>query len=1192
MPQPPIHPSSTPSERRRHPRVPVLQRALLAVRGGKPFPGEIRDFCPEGLYLKLSAKYTAQQANYPWAGQPIEVKFAANHRDGHPVLKLAGTIVRGDGAGLGIAFAGPEASEALEALREIALADQATQPRPPQPEIERACQQALDGFIPELMRQFGARIFDDLGAAADRAANAADRTAFFDAVTLFKPLPALVERFRAHALDQARHYSIAHGPEPANPRSLSLMEQGLFEDWLNLVGETARQDAAFESELRCLEQRLSRIAPAPIDAKNNPYGPLALGRAFRKAIEDLLLGNAARAVAYKTLGRALQETLGPFYRQLEELTDSLHGDAAAHPARESRPQDAPPSPSPPLVAAPARPVATKPDLSATFAALNQLGAAGKTGGPAGSKTGDWAQALAFASEVFQNRLQPAQVNSLQMLGAVLAQIRVDPAIPPGLQPVLKQWQLPLLKLAIRDPQLLNDPGHPARQLLDILDQVALAADSHGQIDESLGCPLREWSDRLGRDSVREPGLVAQAAEALRILTAPLLKARNLRIQRLRKVCESQQRVQEARRQVATAIELRLAGMTIPRLVCELLDLGWREWLTLAHLRTGDTGQDWRDSLKALDNLLIWLGPGGRLPDPVAAYRQIEFIEERLYPVSLDIPASRRWIDTLAGFLVLGRRPEWLDEPGSTQIDADNPARPPTLRVRAFRVGDWLRLAAEPPAASVLRLIWIGGSWEHFVFADRQGRKGLELDAEEFDRQLADGLMRRDDSLEFPLSERVVSGLIQNVQEQLRQQAHYDSATGFLNAKGLAGWLAREFSNRANAMARHTLCVIEIEQARGIAGLCGLEESDRLLREFAGLCRDALGSGILLARLGDNRFAALFQGCDGEQGRLHAEKLVVALGNYRFQWENRSFALGAYVGLVAFRVDGETAASVFKRADTACLRAKEYGINQILVQTEDDPALSARERGMDWAGRIDNLLADKRLYLRGQKIIALGDPGEPAHYEVLLGAHDDHGRLLPAGEFIAAAERWGRIADIDRAQVDAVFAWIRRRPERFAKLGGLSVNLSGQSVNSEEFMDFLHQRLVQADWPLEKLTFEITETAAITEFGRAECFIRRMRRHGCKFALDDFGSGFASYAYLKNLQVDYLKIDGVFVRDLAHSETDYAMVKSMNEVGHSLGIKTIAEYVESAEILAKLRQLGVDYGQGFFIGKPFPLEELA
>ncbi len=1193
------------SERRRFRRIPILQRALLKIADGTPFPGEISDFCQGGLFLRLTGNPSVLKAGTQSIGCPIEISFVANHRPGHPKFGLSGTIVRVRESGLGVAFNAPETSEALEALHEIARATE-TSTQPLAPEFERTCREAFHRVLPEIMRHFSEHIRDNLLDAADHAETAAAQTAYFDAVTIFDDAPEIVEHFRAHALSQTEGHAVAASAEPErrDPKSLSLLEKDAFEDWLNLTGEAAKLDSLFEEPLRMLERRLGWVAETPGGAKYNPYGPVGLCRAFRQAIETLPLATPARSVAYKTLRLALRDTLGPFYRQLLELTAALEFNDLPKITRDSRRPGNPRSaiatvPEENTHHAPSAPTAGgertmggAPDLCATFAALTHLNLAGTAGKAAvQAKPADWAGAMAFASEIFHNRLSEPQVNALQMLGAVLTGIRAEPSMPEGLQPILKQWQLPLLKLAIQDPRLLNDPEHPARRLLDMLDRVALAADSHGRIEENLARRLNEWTERLARDGARDPTVLEQVTESLEKLTEPLLRARNLRIRRLREIRESQQRIERARREVNAEIELRLAGAAIPDIVPELLETGWREWMVVAYLR-GDMAHEWLESLKVLDSLLIWLEPSNRLPDAVTAYQFIESVEDRLWPYALDIAACRHLIDELAELLIHGKKPhrvQWSGEPAQASVDSEpKPLKQPcSARLRSFRIGDWCQIALEPGAAPVpLNIAWIDENRGRFVFVDRQGTKRLELDAESFSRSLEERRAIRAEGLDLPLSERIVGKLLQDAQESVRNQAHIDPATGLFNQKGFTGRLSQEFTDNDKLAASYALCILELDQFRGISTLCGPEDGERLLREIADIFKQYLAPHEIMARIGDSRFGVLYPGCDLEISRMKTEGMVNGLAGYRFQWENRSFAVGGHAGLAVFKIDAETPASVLKHADTACMRAKELGVNQIQIYAADDPTLSRREQSLDWAGRIDSILAENRLFVRCQKIAPLNDiHGAASHYEILLGIRGEDGSLLSPADFVAAAERWNRISDIDRSQVESVFAWIRREPGRFAALGGFSINLSGQSVNSEEFMDFLHRRLAEADWPLEKITFEITETAAIEEFSQAERFIRRIRRHGCRFSLDDFGSGFASYAYLKNLEVDYLKIDGAFVRDLAHSETDYAMVKSMNEVGHSLGIKTIAEYVESEEILAKLREIGVDYAQGYHIGKP-------
>jgi diguanylate cyclase (GGDEF)-like protein len=1193
MPQWSKNPTLTGAERRRFRRIPVLQRALLEVAGSRPFPGEISDFCQGGVFLRLVGSPLALKPGERWIGRPIQIRFVAEHRASHPALGLAGTVVRVDGSGLGVAFNGPEASEALEALREVASA--VNRSSPPSPEMERACRDALEAILPDIMWGFFRHVQNDLlDAARLEPSNSLEQAAYLNAVPVFGAHAELAERFRERVMAQGGRQGGAAPDEqaPQEAGSLSLLEKEPFEDWLNLTAEAARLDALFEEPLRTLEWRLGG-GTAVMEPKASPYGPTALCRAFHEATANLSLSNSARMVAYKALGSALRETLGLFYQQLLQLTESLEGEKPSPVARASqRPGGASRAGRDRREAAggarPSGPLES--DLSSTFARLNQL----RSDTVPGAKPGDWAGALAFASEVFQNRLREPQLNALHFLGAVLSNVRADPAVPQGLHPFLKQWQMPLLKLAISDPQLLNEPGHPARKLLDALDALALAADSQGRIEEGLSRRLSDWSERLAQDGIRDPEALAQVVKGLEELGAPLVRTRNARIFRLREACESQQRIEAARRQVDTEITLRLAGALVPKVVPELLDAGWREWLVLGCLR-GNEAKEWLDSLKVLDSLLIWLAPGGRLPEPLAAYRLIEYVEEHLWAYSQDFAACRRLLDRLAALLIRGEKPEHIEwpEPSPEASAAQDGQKARILaRLRSCQVGGWYRIAREAGAApEPLNLVWIEEGRNRYVFVDRQGIKRLDIDAETFVRYLDEHRAVPFEGLQLPLSERVVSDLMRSVQDGLRYQVYFDPATGLLNQKGFAGRLAQRFAVGGRLTAQEFLCILEIDQFREISSLCGPEDGERLLREVAGILKQALVGADAIGRLGDHRFGALFSQGDMDACRRRAEQTIEAIARYRFQSGKGSFAVGAHVGLVGLASGVASSAEALKRADSACLRAREKGVNQVQFYAADDPSLSHTEQIMDWGGRIDSLLAEQRLCVRCQKIAPLADPGAAAHYEILLGIRGEDGRLLPPADFVAAAERWNRVSEVDRFQVEAVFSWIRRDPRRLAAVGGFSINLSGQSVSSEKFMDFLHAQLVAADWPLEKITFEITETAAIAEFGQAERFIRRIRRHGCRFSLDDFGCGFASYAYLKNLQVDYLKIDGSFVKDLASSAADYAMVKSMNEVGHSLGIKTIAEYVETEEILAKLHEIGVDYVQGYYVGKPMLLSDL-
>jgi len=287
-----------------------------------------------------------------------------------------------------------------------------------------------------------------------------------------------------------------------------------------------------------------------------------------------------------------------------------------------------------------------------------------------------------------------------------------------------------------------------------------------------------------------------------------------------------------------------------------------------------------------------------------------------------------------------------------------------------------------------------------------------------------------------------------------------------------------------------------------------------------------------------------------------------------------------------------AQQLLQQADSASISAERSSQNRILLFSDENESLTRQTALYKWIGHIDNLFLQNRLFIRCQMIAPIEqDNHDHLHYEILLGIKDETGSIVPPDQFIPAVERCKRMPEIDQWIIDNVFSWIENNRDYFDSMDGFSINLSGQSINSEAFLEYLKASLESKNVQADKLTFEITETVASENLVFTKRFIKTIKQFGCKFSLDDFGSGYSSYAYLKNLNVDYLKIDGAFVKDIVNNKADMAIVKSMNEIAHSLNLKTIAEYVENDEIRDVLRQIGVDYAQGYGIQKPIPLTEL-
>jgi EAL domain-containing protein (putative c-di-GMP-specific phosphodiesterase class I) len=330
-----------------------------------------------------------------------------------------------------------------------------------------------------------------------------------------------------------------------------------------------------------------------------------------------------------------------------------------------------------------------------------------------------------------------------------------------------------------------------------------------------------------------------------------------------------------------------------------------------------------------------------------------------------------------------------------------------------------------------------------------------------------------------------------------------------------------------------------------------------------------------------------------QARHVSGGLRRAISETRFQWEGKVFTVGVSIGVVPINADSESITSVLSAADTACYAAKDRGRNRIHVYHQGDRELNQRQGEMQWVARINDALEEDRFRLYYQPIARINDgAGEGMHYEVLVRLRRKEGEQALARSFLGAAERYNLAVKIDRWVLGYVMEWLMKRPDHVERLDLCTINISGQSVADEDFLGFAVERFKDTGLSPAKICFEITETAAIANFTRATSFINALRALGCRFSLDDFGSGLSSFAYLKTLPVDYLKIDGIFVKGVVDDPIDLAMVKSINDLGRVMGKKTIAEFVENEAILRKVKELGVDYAQGHFLGEPRPIEELA
>jgi diguanylate cyclase (GGDEF)-like protein/PAS domain S-box-containing protein len=428
-------------------------------------------------------------------------------------------------------------------------------------------------------------------------------------------------------------------------------------------------------------------------------------------------------------------------------------------------------------------------------------------------------------------------------------------------------------------------------------------------------------------------------------------------------------------------------------------------------------------------------------------------------------------------------------------------------------------------------------------------------------------------------------------EQITHQADHDALTGLANRNKFDRFLKRAIVLAHQDNGEHALCYLDLDQFKIINDTCGHLAGDELLRQLGELLRKHIRQYDFVARLGGDEFGVLMYDCSPSQAFQACEKLRDLIKDFHFAWDDRSFTIGVSIGVSSINIVSGNAVDLLKEADAACYAAKEKGRNRVHVFSPDDEELAMRRGEMQWVEKIRHGLEQKRFVLYGQPIVPLLDTNEGIHFEVLLRYRDDRGNIIPPGAFLPAAERYNLASELDRWIIATLLEWLSDRPDFLKSLSLCSVNLSGLSLTDETMLKFISEQFKQWEIPTNKLCFEITETAAISNLSYATNFINQLKEQGCLFSLDDFGSGLSSFAYLKNLPVDYLKIDGLFVKDILDDEVDLAMVKSINEVGHVMNKKTIAEFVENESIYNLLKSLGIDYAQGYGIGRPVPLDEL-
>lgn len=818
-----------------------------------------------------------------------------------------------------------------------------------------------------------------------------------------------------------------------------------------------------------------------------------------------------------------------------------------------------------------------------------------------------ANALAGMSGGDGKDLSDVDRDSVAYVGGLFTSMYRDNHVPQTTRPWLERMEVPLLKAGVMDPAVLEDAEHPARMVINRLEQVGrhVESDNSSKRDE-VRAQVDKLVEAIQQRVEQDPDVFAEALTSLDEIRHDYSVSYRENVNKIVQQCEQESSLNRVRDAILDALNEILGHSEVPKVILRLLDMGLKNLLFRTHVKEGPESEHYRSSLIFIDMLSARLS--GRDPVKAPLISSDEMILQKL-PVLLshsckDKKMNEEMFEEIRSYLQGEAEPAMQYVPALTiktvHLDAAN-SRPDGVDVddwqlilddvRDLNDGVSFLYEDEEKGKQEVSLVWHDDENKppRYVFADNSGSKHLDLSLGEVANFFYSNILARMDERNMSVTDRATYDFLQDIHNNISYQAMHDELTGLYNRKSFERKLEESYSLAMASQQNGVLCYVDLDRFNVINATCGHSEGDRLLKNVAEVIQENAGPGSYVARLGGDEFGVIFENAGRVEGLRRTTELHDKIRDIRFGCEENEFNISASIGMAEINDSSDSSGRLLSAVDAACFTAKDQGRDNVQIHNPENERISNRNHILEWVGRINVLFEKNLIQLRCQKIEPVNKTvNSLPHYEVLLDVRDEEGNKVPLDEFIVAAERYNRIIDIDTWVVDNVLNWLEQHREKLNRISGVSINLSGSSIGNRRFMEHIEDRLRTENFPADKVIFEVTETIAINNIDNAARFIRKLKEVGSRFSLDDFGSGTSSYAYLKSLPIDYLKIDGAFVKDIARNAHDYAVVKSINEIGHVMGKKTIAEYVEDEFAYEALKAIGVDYVQGFGVEKPIPL----
>jgi len=797
------------------------------------------------------------------------------------------------------------------------------------------------------------------------------------------------------------------------------------------------------------------------------------------------------------------------------------------------------------------------------------------------------------------------------VGGMFSSIHQDNLLAEQAKPWFNRLEVPLLKAGILDPSLLEDESHPARELLNRLESIGdlLQNDDSPEAQEARD-RIEAILANINNKVETEPDVFAEALGELNDVQDKVEGNYEENIKKLIKQCEQEKQVDDARRIVLDELNKRLGKRDVPLVVLHLLDSGWKNLLLRTMMKSGADNPAFKTYLQVVDLLTARLTRSEPFDKQASMLDEdlLEWASRMLSMVSSNEQKNSILLRELAKDLS-GQSttlPETKYVPALVAKSRDHEHRAAASKPAEVADDVWMLMLEDAKQLHdreafhykgkggkkvQVNLVWRDEN-RRFVFADNLGNKALDIELGEVATNLYNKILARMNEKELSVTERATYSFLQSLHNQIAYQANHDELTGLYNRKAFEGELEKAVEEAKKKEVTHVLGYFDLDRFNIINTTCGHAQGDELLKKVAEVLQETLDGEAIVSRLGGDEFGIILKNSSRTKGLKMLTDVHDTVRDIRFACDNNEFKVTCSMGVTEINDTSESSGRLLSAVDSATFTAKDNGRDNIQIYNVENERISSRRHILDWVGRI-NVLFDKNLIqFRCQKIAPVHRTiNSLPHYEVLLDVHDEEGNKVPLDEFIVAAERYNRITDIDTWVVNYIFNWLEEHKSKLDRISNLSVNLSGNSLGNRHFMDEVYLRLTKPGFPADKVCFELTETTAMSNMDNAARFMKKLKETGCSFSLDDFGSGTSSYSYLRSLPIDYLKIDGDFVKDIATNSNDYAVVKSINEIGHVMGKQTVAEGVEDEFAYQLLHDIGIDYVQGFGVEKPIQLFKL-